>query len=203
MTTIYLIRHSEIYNPNKLCIGQSEIPLAENFTSTFDWIKERIPTTNSTKVFSSPLRRCSKLAQYLSNENYQIDERLNDQSFGHWEMQPWDEIAKNEVDKWQNDFVNFTPKKGENLLAVNNRTLDFLTAILSSLDQSEIVLVTHALIIRLILAQALEIPLENIFSLQIDFSSITKITYDIESETFQLVYLNLTAGAFGIPVANQ
>ena len=119
MTTIYLIRHTEIYNPNKLCVGQSEIPLAENFTVTFDWIKERLPSTNTIKFFSSPLRRCSKLAQYLSDEKNQIDERLRDQSFGLWEMQAWDQIAAKEVEKYQNDFVNFCPKKGENLLDVN------------------------------------------------------------------------------------
>ena len=196
MTTIYLIRHTEIYNPNKLCVGQSEIPLAENFTVTFDWIKERLPSTNTIKFFSSPLRRCSKLAQYLSDEKNQIDERLRDQSFGLWEMQAWDQIAAKEVEKYQNDFVNFCPKKGENLLDVNERIHDFLSAILSDDEQSEIVLLTHALPIRLILAEALEIPLENIFSLQIDYGSISKMTYDPNTQTFQVVYLNLTAGTF-------
>jgi len=197
MITIYLIRHAAIYNPNRLCIGQSEIPLEENFTTQFDWIKERIPSAESTTFYSSPLRRCSKLAQFLSNENYQLDDRLKDQNFGLWEMQAWDEIPEKEIEKWQQDFVNVIPKKGENLLAVNDRTLDFLSTILSKTEQANMVMTTHANVIRLMIAHILDFQLEHIFNLKIDYSSITKITYNPDTETFQLVYLNLTADAFG------
>lgn len=196
MITIYLIRHAAIYNPNKLCIGQSEIPLEENFTTQFDWIIERIPSTDITEFYSSPIRRCSKLAQFLSNENYQSDDRIKDQSFGLWEMQPWEEIPAKELEKWQLDFVNAIPKKGENLLDVNERVLDFLEEMISNAKQQNMVITTHANVIRLMIAQVLDFPLENTFNLQIDYSSITKITYNPVTETFQLVYLNLTADAF-------
>lgn len=196
MITIYLIRHAAVYNPNKLCIGQSEIPLKENFTTQFDWIKERIPSTDITEFYSSPLRRCSKLAQFLSDENYQSDDRLKDQSFGLWEMQPWEEIPAKELEKWQDDFVNAIPKKGENLLDVNERVLDFLEEMISNVKQQNMVITTHANVIRLMIAHVLDFPLENTFNLQIDYSSITKITYNPITETFQLVYLNLTADAF-------
>jgi len=190
---IYLIRHPEVYNPNKLCYGQSEMPLEENFTVQFDWIKERLNLGGHSTYHSSPLRRCSKLASYLSDDNFISDERLYDLDFGNWEMKEWNEIPLKEKNAWIVDFVNYKMKNGERFIDLYDRAIDFYEEIISENTANDIIVVTHSGVIRSIIAHVLEFPVEKVYNLQIDFSSVSKLIYRQESATNNVAFLNLTA----------
>lgn len=190
---IYLIRHTEVYNPNKLCYGQSEIPLAENFTASFDWILDSLGELNKeqTLYYSSPFRRCSKLANYLSDDDFNIDQRICELHFGDWEMQAWNEINSEELNSWMTDFVNFRMKNGENFKDLYTRVISFYEDIIQSRKEN-IVVICHAGIIRSVLAYILGFPLENAFDLEISYSSITKIVYNAEFNKSKIQAVNLT-----------
>ena len=190
---IYLIRHSAVYNPNKLCYGQSEIPLEENFTVDFDWIKDALQAQFSadTLFVSSPFRRCTKLADYLSGGNYQINNQITEINFGAWEMKPWTEISEKEINPWMQDFVNYRIPNGENFVDLFERVISFYEEIIKK-EVKNIVLVTHAGVIRSMASYVLDFPLENAFNLQVDYSSISKIEYDEQNKLSKVVYLNRT-----------
>ncbi len=191
---IYLIRHSAVYNPNKLCYGQSEIPLEENFTADFDWIKDHLNLSESTLFFSSPFRRCTKLASFLSDDTYQIDERISELNFGTWEMKAWSEIPSKEMNPWMEDFVNYSIPKGENFIQLQDRAVSFYED-LKSQKFDDVIIITHAGVIRSLAAYVLDFPLENAFNLQIDYSSITKLNYDSKSQLTKLDFINLNKNA--------
>jgi alpha-ribazole phosphatase len=191
---IYLVRHTAVYNPNKLCYGQAEIPLEENFTSDFNWIEENLShalAINSI-VYSSSLRRCTKLATYLSEDNFTVDDQLKELNFGAWELQPWDNINPKQLNPWMADFVNYTVPKGENFIDLASRCLEFWNQIKENEIHENIIVVTHAGVIRSILANILGFPLKNAFDIQIDYSSITKITYQKKYDKQTVVYVNKT-----------
>lgn len=191
---IYLIRHSAVYNPNKLCYGQSEIPLEENFTQDFDWLEEELADvlkTNSV-FYSSALRRCTKLATCLSKDNYIIDDRIKELNFGDWELKAWDNINNKDLNNWMADFVNFTVPNGENFITLSKRCIQFWEEIKEQATSDNIVIVTHAGVIRSILASILNFPLEKAFDLQIDYTSITKINYQKEYNKQTVQYINRT-----------
>ncbi len=190
---IYLIRHPEVYNPNKLCYGQSEMPLEENFTIQFDWIKERLNLDDSTSYFSSPLRRCTKLSSYLSDDKFTIDQRISDLNFGAWEMKEWSAIPTKTVNAWNADFVNYKIKKGECFLDLYERAVDFYEDVITNTESENIVVVTHAGIIRSIASYILDFPLEKVFNLKIDPSSVTKINYNSKLDLSSISFLNITA----------
>lgn len=192
---IYLIRHTAVYNPNQLCYGQAEIPLEENFTVNFNWLEDNLKDALTQKaiVYSSSLRRCTKLASYLSNDNYTVDERLKELNFGTWELQPWANIKPNELNPWMADFVIHNPPNGENFIDLANRCGQFWTELIEKQSDKNIIIITHAGIIRSILAHILGFPLKNAFSLQIDYASITKISYQKEYSKQTVVYFNKTA----------
>lgn len=193
MKNIYLIRHTEIYNPNKLCFGQSDMPLEENFTVHFDWLKERLSMNENMVYYSSPLRRCNKLSSYLSDDNFTIDYRLTDLNYGSWEMKEWTEIPAKEVDAWNADFVNYKIKNGETFLELYDRSVDFYEEITSNTHSKNIVVITHANVIRSIVAYILEFPLEKVYNLKIDYAGVTKLNYHPELELSSVEFLNLTA----------
>lgn len=188
---IYLIRHSAVYNPNKLCYGQSEIPLEENFTVDFDWIKDALQAqfTTETLFISSPFRRCTKLADYLSDGKFETNNQITELNFGTWEMQAWTAIDEQEMSLWMQDFVNYSIPKGENFIDLFERVISFYEEITQK-EVENIVLVTHAGVIRSIISYILDFPLENAFNLQVDYSSISKIEYDERHKISKVVYLN-------------
>ena len=192
---IYLIRHSAVYNPNKLCYGQSEIPLEENFTADFDWIKDHLNLPENTSYFSSPFRRCTKLAAFLSHDTYQIDDRISELNFGTWEMKAWSDIPAKEINPWMEDFVNYRIPKGENFIDLQDRAVSFYKD-LSAQEVEDIVIITHAGVIRSLAAHVLDFPLGNAFNLQVDYSSITKLNYNIENQATRLDFNNLHKGVF-------
>jgi alpha-ribazole phosphatase len=187
---IYLTRHSVVYNPNKLCYGQSEIPLEENFTADFDWIKDHLNLTGDTIFYSSPFRRCTKLANYLSDDDYKTDNRITELNFGDWEMKPWNEIPEKELNPWMEDFVNHRMKNGENFNDLYDRSVQFYKEITNS-KASNVVILTHAGVIRSIASYVLDFPLEKAFNLQIDYSSISKLEYDAKNQLSKVVFMNL------------
>ncbi|MEO5911657.1 MAG: alpha-ribazole phosphatase [Pelobium sp.] len=199
---IYLIRHSAVYNPNKLCYGQSEVPLEENFTLDFDWIQSQLNLDGDAIYYSSPFRRCSKLASFLSDEDFKTDERLKELNFGTWEMKPWKAIPEKELNPWMEDFVNYKMPKGENFNDLQERSIAFYEEIIQA-DATNIVIVTHAGVIRALTSYILDYPLENAFNLQIDYSSITKMTYDPQFALSKLAYVNLHPQAFKKPIIKE
>lgn len=194
---IYLIRHSAVYNPNKLCYGQSEIPLEENFTIDFDWIKDHLQLQENTLFYSSPFKRCTKLANFLSDDQYKTDSRLTELNFGDWEMKPWNSIPEKELNPWMEDFVNHRMKNGENFTDLYERTIQFYEEI-ASIETQDLVILTHAGVIRSITSFILDFPLEKAFNLQVDYSSITKLNYDAKNQLSKVVYTNLNSTSFGI-----
>lgn len=200
MKTIYLIRHTEIYNPNKVCFGQSDMPLEENFTVQFDWIKEHLLSPEKLIFYSSPMRRCSKLCSYLSDNNLTIDNRLTDLNYGSWEMKEWADIPTEEFNAWNTDFVNYQIKNGETFLELYDRSVDFYETITSSADSEDIVVITHANVIRSVLAYILEFPLEKVYNLKVDYASITKLSYRPALGLSSVEFINLTAEQLKIKI---
>ncbi|MBK0383691.1 histidine phosphatase family protein [Pedobacter sp. SD-b] len=193
---IYLIRHTSVYNPNKLCYGQSEMPLEENFTVDFDWIKDHLNFTTG-KYYSSPLRRCTKLAAYLSDDAFDTDERLSELNFGDWEMKPWLNINQKDIKAWEDDFINYRVKKGERFIDLYDRSIQFIEEMYLSKEEN-IVVVCHSAIIRSIISYILDFPLEKVFNLKIDYSSISKIAYDPNLEINSIEFLNFSPDNFKI-----
>lgn len=103
-------------------------------------------------VYSSPLRRCSELAQRLAaalrSGEVLYDARLVEMDFGSWEMKAWDAIPRAEVDAWAADMCTFRPGGGESVLSMASRIRAFLDA-LRRHELDHAVVVCHGGSIRL------------------------------------------------------
>ncbi len=170
---IYLVRHTETICEKGICYGQSDVGLLENYTLQFESIKEQIPV-NAT-FYSSPLKRCTALADYLSGSNYKIDSRLMEMHFGDWELKNWDAISPEEINPWMNDFVNVSIPNGESFTVLFNRVVDFMQTELQANSTKPVVIVTHAGVIRSILCKISNLPLKDAFTNKVDFGQVIKI----------------------------
>jgi len=188
---IYLLRHTIVNNPEKLCYGQSEINLAPAWQTHFDALKQKLePNLNNALFYSSPYQRCKQLAHFLSGDQFQIDTRLSEMHFGEWEQRLWTEIDQPVLNDWMADFVNYQVPGGESFVQMHRRCIQFWNELLA-LPADRIFVVTHAGVIRSLLAHILSIPLDKIFQLEVDYGSVTKITVAKQQGCYQTVnYIN-------------
>lgn len=157
---IYLIRHTTPFVKQGICYGQTDLELDVSFKQEASEVLKKMPQSVDV-VYSSPLKRCSKLAA-LIDETYLIDPRLIELNFGNWELQAWDEIPSTEIESWYRDFVNTPAFNGESYLELSKRAFSFFEEIIS-LNYKSIAVVTHSGVIRALLSFYYNIPLEKSF----------------------------------------
>lgn len=170
---IYLIRHPRVDIDSGLCYGQSDIGLSENFITEAQHYHQNLPTDFDI-IFSSPLKRCLQLAKKLDRGEIKTDARLMEINFGSWELKNWNDIPQKEIENWSKDFINYKPGGGENLKEFHRRVLEFI-AELNQTKAEKVLIVSHAGVIRCFWQYILDIPLENIMKIPIDYGEIFRI----------------------------
>jgi alpha-ribazole phosphatase len=148
--SIYLIRHTTPLIDKGICYGQSDIDVTESFDAEAAIIKDVIPATIEA-VYTSPLRRCRTLADYLFPATVITNEHdLKEIHCGEWELQHWDHIPRAVIDPWMNDFVHVCIPGGESYVQLHERVVNCFSRIAASGRPSAIV--AHGGVIRSILA---------------------------------------------------
>lgn len=184
---VHLIRHTTPVIEKGTCYGQSDIAIEENlFDKEFETIRSKIPSIFD-QVYSSPLQRCTKLAQKLSPE-IQIDARLKEMDFGDWELHKWDNIGKEPLNSWMNDYVSQTVPGGESFLQLYERSANFLDDLLRK-EHKKVAIITHAGNIRSILSWTLGLPLKNTFRIALNYGTVVKLNLQRNKELNQMIFL--------------
>ncbi len=188
---IYLIRHTAVYNPDKLCYGQSNIALSANWEQHFEELKQKLGSElNGAQFFSSPFKRCTQLTGALSASNFKTDIRLAEMNFGKWEQQPWDIIDQTILNAWMADYVHYQVPGGESFALLHERCTAFWKE-METMPLDKIAIITHGGVIRSILAAILSMPLNRAFQVQIDYSSVSKVSINKAYGNYHMVeYIN-------------
>lgn len=164
---IYLIRHTTPAVEKGTCYGQADLDVTESFLNEAERIKEYLPA-HIQKVYSSPLQRCSKLAQHLfPSHNISFHDELKEIHCGEWELKKWDDLPQEVVMPWMNDFVNVRIPGGESYLDLFDRTTTIFETIAAKNEHAAIV--SHGGVLRSILSHLTKTALIesfNVFKLQ-------------------------------------
>ena len=183
---IYLVRHTTPDIEKGICYGQADIGVGEGFEKEKATILEKLPfkTMNTTtKIYSSPLQRCKLLATSFG-QPVLYDERLKELDFGNWELQPWNAIAKVDIDPWMEDFVNVRVTNGESYIDLEKRVLAFFEEVVTQ-KQDKLIIVTHAGVIRALLANITNTALKDSFSISLSYGHVVKI--EKTDQSFKIV----------------
>ncbi|TAF83948.1 MAG: alpha-ribazole phosphatase, partial [Sphingobacteriales bacterium] len=132
------------------------------------------------------------LASFLSKDNFVMDDKIKELNFGNWELQAWNSINSKQLDAWMADFVNYKIPNGESFIELAHRCGLFWELIKQNCSHQNLFVITHAGVIRSVLANILQFPLHKSFDIQIDYASITKINYDKELDKTSIAYINLS-----------
>ena len=124
---VTLIRHTKVDVPKGTCYGWSDVPVANSFEEEAAVTKQNLMKKQPfDAVFSSPLTRARKLAAYCGYPHPTLDNRLKEMNMGDWEMQRFDEIVDDNLQRWYADYMNVRTTNGEGFPDVYSRVSDFL-----------------------------------------------------------------------------
>lgn len=188
---IYLIRHTKTDTLKGLCYGQSDVALAESFPEEAHLLQQKLPELKSNSLlFSSPLTRCVKLAERLS-DNVTTDARLLELDFGDWESRRFDDIDDEVLQHWTDNFVHVAPPNGESFIDLYERAGSFWQDVVQGMPMAseQILIITHAGVIRALFAYILKLPPANSFQFQVDVGSVHKLQH-FDNYTY-INYINL------------
>lgn len=94
---VYLMRHTTVVWDGAItCYGNTDVDVRESFPEEAEAAKARLAGIKVDRVYSSPLQRASKLADYCGYADAERDDRLREMNFGTWEGKPWSEIIGDE-----------------------------------------------------------------------------------------------------------
>ena len=147
---IILVRHPQPLVAPHICYGSTDLSVSPD-EQTRVCTKISPILSQTAALFSSPLQRCTTLAARLPCTSLTIDSRLAEMDFGTWEMRPWSEIPRAEIDAWANDLIHYQPGGGESVLQMTTRVAQFYADI-QKLPNNEVIIVCHAGTIRLLTA---------------------------------------------------
>jgi alpha-ribazole phosphatase len=202
-TKVYLIRHGETEGAEaRRYKGHIDVPLSQNgieqmkrlaqFLSSEELKNESTEETSDLPrfrsyapraVYCSDLSRAKKSAEIISRpfglQPVETPE-LKERNFGIWEGMSFDEIRESyprEFDAWAGNPLKFKPMQGESTLEVRERGLSALKTILEKHKNESVAVVAHGGTNRIVLCEALGMPLENIFRIEQDFGALNIIEY--------------------------
>ena len=123
---VILVRHTSVDVPKGVCYGQTDVPVAATFPEEAETTKRNLGGQAFDAVFSSPLTRARLLAEYCGYPTPEIDDRLKEMSMGDWEMQRYDDIKDDNLQKWYDDYMHVAVTNGESYPMVYERVASFL-----------------------------------------------------------------------------
>lgn len=163
------MRHPRPRVAEGICYGRTDLDLEQDPLAVAACIRGQLPA--NAPVFSSPLRRCLKLAKVLS-PTPRIDAQLVEMDFGAWEMRAWSDIGAAALDRWAADPLGHAPPGGESPAHLVRRATAFYQRLVAE-SVTEPVVVTHAGIIRALCGLLQGLPDTQWMSLRFDYGSVT------------------------------
>jgi alpha-ribazole phosphatase len=176
---VYLIRHTTPEVPKGMIYGRTDVGLTEHFDSEKKAILQKLPEEIE-RVYASPSRRCTLLAEGISRF-YSTDPRLYEVNFGLWEGKTWDTVKQSELNTWMQDFVHAAPPEGESMIEMQARVLSFWQE-LQQKPYQKVAIVTHGGVIRLLLANTGNTPLESAFDIKVAYGEVFLVKTAQEAE---------------------
>lgn len=183
-TRVYLMRHGEVRNGGeKRYNGHIDIDITPLGEEQMRRLAERLIGKPIRAVYSSDLIRSAKGGKIISEGlglKYAEVRELRERSVGAWEGLTAEEIRERfpvEFTAWRTDLLNYRPPDGECLLDVHERILPAYRKIVSSHTGSEIAMLLHGGVNRIILADALGLDMLNLFRIDQSFGAMNIIDY--------------------------
>lgn len=199
ITRLLLLRHGEVnHDDRKALYGQRDVRLSELGELQSRETGEAMKGFGITAVYSSDLVRASYLGRQVADQSsvpMELFPALRERFFGDWQGRRWDDLMlefPELITKYETERTTYrVPGGAENFVDVRDRVIPVVQNIVNRHPGETIALTAHSGPVRVILADALGLSLENLFQFGLDYCSLSLIEY-AESGRVRVELLNST-----------
>lgn len=195
-TTVFLVRNADTeWSKTRRVLGRRDLSIAEEGARQAEAVAERLAKIEVAEVLSSPLLRAVETAEKIAalhKIEVARDPRLTDIQAGRWEGKRYDEVlADEEYQRFLRDPSSHDIPGGEPLDGVRDRVVGSIEQALEDNDVgSNIVVVTHAGVVRVLLAHYLGMSLANYHRLRVGPASISVLRWGSDRELPRVLAVN-------------
>jgi broad specificity phosphatase PhoE len=195
-TKVFLIRHGVTdWHRDRRVLGQRDVGLNAEGINQAQGIAAALKDLVIGEVISSPLLRAVQTAEILAGQ-YHIeiarDPRLSDFRVGKWEGMTYDEVsASPEYQRFLADPLSERIPGGEDLKQIRDRAVSAVEQALEDTPAGEsVALVTHAGIVRVVLAHYLGSHLANYHRIRVAPASVSVMSFRDDRDLPRVLTVN-------------
>ncbi|QQZ30159.1 alpha-ribazole phosphatase family protein [Thiothrix subterranea] len=178
-THIGLLQHGAVEAGDVFC-GELDTPLTK---ASWKQLKQAFGRASPDwdAVVTSPRMQCAAFAEWFAQKQdlpLVRDERLREIHFGEWEgRNPQDVMTTHPeaLAQWWLNPAQVSPPSGESFGDFRARVLDAWTEMGRAYRGERVLVVTHALVIRVIIAHVLQMSDERLLALNIEYGALTRL----------------------------
>lgn len=171
-TTLYIVRHGQTeWNVEHRMQGHQDSPLTELGIKQAKWLGDALRSDHLDVVYSSSSPRACHTADLIrGGREIAIHERddLKEINLGVWEGLTQDEAKatfSEQFDYFWHNPAEFLVDGSETFIQVKDRAISLLHDILRQHEGQSILIVTHTVVVKLLMAYFENRPLQNIWNL--------------------------------------
>jgi probable phosphoglycerate mutase len=181
---LFAVRHGATeYSRDRRFAGSRDVPLTTDGRLQADAIAQALAGVAAAAVYTSPLERARVCADLIAKPHRlepRVEPDVREMGFGAWEGLRREELAQRfprEAQAWGLTPHLVTPPDGETLAAVAARVRGALARLIAAHAGETAIVVTHAIVLRLIVLAALGLGPERLWSVDASPAGITEIEY--------------------------
>lgn len=185
MTQVLLLRHAvnDYVRTGRLAGWTPEVHLNEEGRAQAQALGVRLADTHLNALYSSPLERTMETARAVAGHHpdltIRINEGMGEVRYGDWEGKPISDLQGRKM--WQ--LVQQTPSRahfpgGETMRGVQARAVEAIEALVDQHPCDLIAVVTHADLIKMVIAHYLGMHLDQFQRIVISPASISTLTLE-------------------------
>jgi len=198
-TRVWLVRHGEPeVSVRGRCYGSLDIGLSLEGGHQIGAVAEMLSHEPFAAMYTSPRLRCKQSAEVLAAVRgcpVDIMEALSEINFGEFEGYTYEDIEARFPDlyrEWMEHPTEIHFPGGESFNTMWTRVTEAASELRVRHSGESIALVTHGGVIRILIAETLAVPRNNIFRIAQRYAAVNLISYFDRSSVVELV--NFTAG---------
>jgi broad specificity phosphatase PhoE len=181
---LFVLRHgATAWTRERRFSGRRDLPLTPLGYRQAEALAGALAAERVVAVYASPLVRTRVCAEAIARPRrleVAEDPAFREMSFGEWEGLTRDEVEAYWPETfavWRTSPERAVPAGGESLLEVAERAGKGLQQVRDSHPEGTVVLVSHAIVVRLIVLDALGLGPERLWSLDASPAGLTEIEY--------------------------
>ncbi len=182
-TRIILLRHGEVENAGSVFYSQQDVSLSDFGRKQSLALADRLKDVPFSMVFSSDLGRCLFLAEAIAEKRGLVVEsrsELREVDFGRWSGLSWEAVEARypgALSERMEKLESYRPPQGENLAEVALRVWRVIDEVLKKCKEEAVAIVSHGGVNRVLIARAIGLSLNNIFTLEQDFACVNVLDF--------------------------